>query len=100
MSEANGRMPTMDELKEMCSQMAGYLLWVFEGYWEATDYDPEEDDINFALFTNNLGFQLAFAIEYNLVEVSGLTETGIQSLVDTYREMANSGAWDRFLASR
>ncbi len=97
MSEGSDRMPTMSELKEMCEQMAGYLLWVFEEYWEPTGYELNPDDVNFALFTNNLSFQLAFAIEYELVEIDGLTERGIESLTDTYREMAKSGAWDRFL---
>lgn len=100
MSEANGRMVSMTEIKEMCSQMAGYFLWVFEGYWEPTDFEHNPDDINFALFTNNLSFQIAFAIEYGLIEEDSLTERGLESLVDTYREMASSGAWDRFLESR
>ncbi len=100
MSEGNDKMATMSELKEMCEQMAGYFLWVFENYWEPTDVELNPDDVNFALFTNNLSFQLAFAIEYDLVELDGLTELGTENLIETYREMANSGAWNRFLESR
>lgn len=99
MSVPNAIIPTMTELKQMCEQMADYFLWVFEGYWTETNDDPHPDDVNLALYAENLTFQIAFAINYGMIKPDSLTETGLRDLVGCYQEMASSGAWDRFLAS-
>ncbi len=75
------------ELSEKCKHMADFFLQVFEGYWQGSEGDenyPTEEAIQFALYQNNLAFQLAFAVTHGLVEISGLSEDAIEDIHLTY----------------
>ena len=75
----------MMELKEKCKDMADFFLEVFEKYWEKSDEDyPTDEAIQFALYSHNLAFQLAFAIAHDMVDISGLSESAIQDINETY----------------
>lgn len=84
MSEGNATISTM-ELIDKCKELADFFLPVFENYWEGSeDNYPNDEAIKFALFQNNLSFQIAFAVAYDLVDVSGLSEIAIEDINNTH----------------
>ena len=89
MSDPNATIQSMNEIKQKCQQLADFFLPVFEGYWEAEGSEnyPSDDVIQFAMFQNNLSFQIAFAVAYDLVDVSGLSEIAIEDINTTHEIM-------------
>jgi hypothetical protein len=85
MSEGNVTMDTMTT-KEKCKHLSDFFLPVFEDYWgKGGDYDG--DVVEFCLFTNNLAFQIAFAVEHGMVSEEGLSKTAISDIDNTYQIM-------------
>lgn len=75
------------EIKQKCKDLAEFYLPVFEDHWIDGGKRFSGDVVEFCLFTNNLAFQLAFAIEYGLVSVDGLTAEGVKDIEDTHELM-------------
>ena len=89
MSDPNATIQSMNEIKQKCQELADFFLPVFEEYWGAEDSKnyPSDEVIKFALFQNNLSFQIAFAVAYDLVDVSGLSEIAIEDINTTHEIM-------------
>ena len=93
MSEGNGKIATMDKVKvkAQAKVLSEYFLPIFEQFW-VDDTELDKKDVVFALYQNNLSFQIAFAVEYGLVDVSGLSEIAVQDIQDTY-DILTSGSY-------
>lgn len=69
----------MTELREKCFIMSEYFLPVFEDFWTEEGKIVTED-VRFALYMSGLTFQIAFAVEYGLVSIDGLSEEAINDI--------------------
>jgi len=93
MSEGNGKIATMDKVKvrAQAKVLAEYFLPIFEQFW-IDDTELDKKDVVFALYQNNLSFQIAFAVEYNLIDITGLSDISKQDIQDTY-DILTSGSY-------
>lgn len=73
------------DLQGKCQVLADFFLPVFEDYWEKGGSKHQRDLVELCLWNNNLAFQLAFAVEYGLVSLDGLSQTAIEDIENTYR---------------
>ena len=86
MSVTDDKVNTM-EIRQKCKDLAEFYLPVFEDHWADGGQKYSGDVVEFCLYTNNLAFQLAFAVEYGLTSVDGLTALGRKDIEDTYELM-------------
>jgi hypothetical protein len=78
----------MTELREKCSIMSEYFLPVFEDFW-TEEGKVVTEDVRFALFTNGLTFQIAFAVEYDLISVEGLSQEAIDDINEAHAHLVS-----------
>jgi Mg2+ and Co2+ transporter CorA len=78
----------MTELREKCFIMSEYFLPVFEDFWIEEDKTVTED-VRFALFTNGLTFQIAFAVEHDLISVEGLSQEAIDDINEAHAHLVS-----------
>jgi hypothetical protein len=78
----------MTELREKCFIMSEYFLPVFEGFW-TEEGKVVTEDVRFALFTNGLTFQIAFAVEYDLISVEGLSQEAIDDINEAHAHLVS-----------
>jgi hypothetical protein len=76
------------ELREKCFIMSEYFLPIFEDFWSGEDKVVTED-VRFALFTNGLTFQIAFAVEYDLISVEGLSQEAIDDINEAHAHLVS-----------
>lgn len=86
MSEATDTINTM-ELKEKCTEMAEFFLPVFEDYWMEGGKRFDGDVVEFCMYTDNISFQIAFAVEFGLMDLSAITPRGREYIEETYDTM-------------
>lgn len=75
------------DLREKCKEMSDFFLPVFEDYWINGGGKFEGDVVDFCMHSDNLSFQMAFAVANGLVDLSGLTPRGRQYIEDSYDAM-------------
>jgi hypothetical protein len=73
----------MTELREKCFIMSEYFLPVFEDFWIEEDKTVTED-VRFALYMSGLTFQIAFAVEHDLISVEGLSPRAIEDINEAH----------------
>lgn len=78
----------MTELREKCFIMSEYFLPIFEDFW-TEEGKVVTEDVRFALFTNGLTFQIAFAVEYDLISVEGLSQEAIDDINEAHAHLVS-----------
>jgi hypothetical protein len=68
-----------NELREKCFIMSEYFLPIFEDFW-CEEGKTVTEDVRFALYMSGLTFQIAFAVEHDLIKISGLSEEAIEDI--------------------
>jgi hypothetical protein len=76
------------ELREKCFILSEYFLPVFEDFW-TEEGKVVTEDVRFALFTNGLTFQIAFAVEYDLISVEGLSQEAIDDINEAHAHLVS-----------
>jgi hypothetical protein len=75
-------------IREKCAKLSEYFLPIFEDFWSGEDKVVTED-VKFALDDSGLTFQIAFAVEYDLVSVEGLSPQAIEDIIEAYWHLVN-----------
>jgi hypothetical protein len=78
----------MTELREKCFIMSEYFLPVFEDFWCEEDKVVTED-VRFALYMSGLTFQIAFAVEHDLISVEGLSQEAIDDINEAHAHLVS-----------
>jgi len=86
MSVAYDKVNTM-ELREKCKDLAEFFLPVFEDYWDEGASRFDGDVVEFCMYSDNISFQIAFAVEFGLMDISGITPRGAEYINETYDTM-------------
>jgi hypothetical protein len=74
------------ELREKCAILSEYFLPIFEDFWTEGDKEVTED-VRFALYMSGLTFQIAFAVEYHLIKIDGLSDTAIEDINEAHAHL-------------
>lgn len=83
MSVANDKITTM-ELRQKCKELSDFFLPIYEDYWATGGREFSDEAVEFSLYTESLGFYIAFSVEHGMVSVDGLTDKGIEEINHTH----------------